>query len=86
MKKYTIKLHKERVKTMLKTVKLTDMNKHCPGMNFFKLGKDFLSNYDKTTICDTCQDFIESNGCPCEFFGCEEAVKRTYKALKESEK
>ena len=94
MRKYTVKIHRQRLLRMLKK---KEPCLYCPASRHYAMGVGTLSgmwtnfgNYPwlKNNICGICRSFIglksEPSGirvCPCHVLGKKRALKRTYEAL-----
>ena len=95
--KYTLKLHKHRLRLMLKRDNICEL---CPGRKGFngqidvwigdergRIGRIYLRAWRCDTAkgpCIICQDFVGvENQCPCTLLGKEEALKRTLLKLEE---
>ncbi len=82
-RKYTRKIHIERLRKMLEKKDACDL---CPGAMYYgagmHIGMDWSNN---NNVCGICNDLVflddEERGCPCRVLGKEEALKRTYLAL-----
>lgn len=83
---YTKAIHAYRLKLMLKR---DDLEKCCPPAKGFSSHSDCQELWsDKIYPCVVCLDFVGANPnysrhCPCMDFGCEEARKRSEKAIKQ---
>ena len=81
--KYTLKLHRHRLRLMLKRDNVCGL---CPGRKGFN-GYDCLWIGDEEGCmgpCIICRDFVGTkNRCPCHALGEEEALKRTLLKLEE---
>ena len=89
--KYTLKLHRHRLRLMLKRDNACDL---CPGRKgFWGDGTEWIGNEKgdpgkfRRIIkgpCIVCQGFVGViNGCPCNALGDKEAIKRTLLKLEE---
>ena len=90
--KYTLKLHKHRLRLMLKRDNICEL---CPGRKGFngqidawigdERGRIRAWKYDTVKgPCIICQDFVGiKNQCPCLALGEKEAMKRTLLKLEE---
>lgn len=84
--RYTLEYHKKRLKKMLEKENVCTC---CPAQKFYMVGSDFLHFVKRDTLgnldcCTVCQDFVDATDCPCQVFGKEEAIKRSFNALKKS--
>ena len=94
--KYTLKLHRHRLRLMLKRDNACDL---CPGRKDFiglndswigdeqgSIGRSSWLNKGKAGgPCIICQDFVGvKNECPCHALGDKEAMKRTLLRLEEN--
>lgn len=82
--KYTVKLHRGRVKAMLRLYKKHPREIFCPGQKKLLAASGFKPFVLKD-VCDTCKRFIGLDHpwhhCPCGHLGDEEAFRTTYEAL-----
>jgi len=84
-RKYTTKIHIERLKKMFK---LKEPCRHCPAQRRFTMKEPFEMWAYNPYPCDICQEFVHipSFDCPCDFLGIEEAIEQTLLAIEEYEK
>jgi hypothetical protein len=82
-KTYTIKLHKGRVKAVLRLYRKHPGGYFCPAQKQLKAGGG-LGSFRKEKACSICTGFIglsSSAWCPCTQLGPKEALRRTREAL-----
>ena len=93
MRKYSIKIHRERLTKMLEK---GNVCARCPAARHYDGGNSCsemwriwttLGRLSGTYPCKVCMNFVglkykEGKGCPCTILGEEEALKRTIKALR----
>jgi len=87
MRKYTEKIHGAR---LLKMMEKDDPCACCPAAPYFD---SYLNSYtmwcnpSASSACDICKEFVQLDlmysQCPCDEFGKQEAIKRTWIALEE---
>ncbi|MBU2346554.1 MAG: hypothetical protein KJ888_20380 [Gammaproteobacteria bacterium] len=88
--KYTLKLHKYRLRIMLKKPR-PQISSLCPAMKGFEvfsfsgwIGDLPGSSGEPSGPCKICQEFIGIKGiCPCVQLGTELAIERTLELLDE---
>ena len=86
---YTAKLHVKRLHEMFTSLKGDEISYSCPACEHFNAALLSITGDDENSAeCRICQDFVDippgtTEECPCDYYGCDEAIKITIKKLKE---
>ena len=83
---YTKKVHGKRLLKMLQTKKEPCIC--CPATKRFVFKNDWVKECDgmrSLEMCKICQTFVgvETNDCPCTYFGVNEAIRISWEMLKD---
>ena len=81
MRKYTEKIHAERT---MKMFEKEDPCMLCPAGKRYQTGWEEYAEFmwsDASSPCGICQEFVNTDGCPCITLGEREAIKRTWIVL-----